>query len=104
MQPQRDVRVLGRVFRRAIHIDLIEGDLLRAFARDIFEVNGLDSKIFLGRRIHVVASGHAVEHVRLQHGVVALSAQRDPVIREDVGIELEMMPKLGKRGVLDPSA
>ena len=48
MQLQRDVRVLGRVFRRAIHVDLIEGDLLRALAGDILVVNGLDPEIFLG--------------------------------------------------------
>ena len=84
MQLQRDVRILRRIFRRAIHVDLIEGDLLRAFAGDIFVMNGLDAEILLGGRIHVVASGDAVEHVRLQHGIVALAAQRDAVIREHV--------------------
>ena len=94
MQPQRDVGVFRGIVRGAIHVDLIEGDLLRALARDIFVVNGLDSEILLGRRIHVVAGGHAVEHVGLQHGIVSLPAQRDAVVRKDVRIEFEMMPEL----------
>ena len=35
MQPQRDIGVLGGVFRSAIHLDLIEGKLLGALAGDV---------------------------------------------------------------------
>ena len=78
MQLQRDVRILGGIFGGAIHVDLIEGDLLRALARDILEVNGLDAEIFLGGRVHVVARRDAVEHVGFEHGIEALPASAMP--------------------------
>ena len=101
MQPQGDVRIFGRILRRTVHVDLVKGDLLRALARDVFVVNGFDSQILLGRRIHVVTRGHTVEHIRLQHGIVALPAQRDPVVCKYVRIELEVMPELGNGGIFD---
>ena len=50
MQLQRDVRILGGIFGGAVHIDLIEGNLLRALADHVLQMNGFDAEIFLGGR------------------------------------------------------
>ena len=101
MQTQRDVRILGGIPGRAIHIDLIERNLLGALARDIFELNGLDAKISLGGRVHVMAGRNAVEHVRFEHGVVALSRDRDAVVLQHVSVELQAMSHLRPGRVLE---
>ena len=95
MQLQRDVGILGRIFRGALHVDLIEGDLLRALAGDVLEVNGLDAEISHGARVHVVARRDAVEHIGFEHGVEALAVERDAVVGEHVRIEFQMMAELG---------
>ena len=85
VQPQCHVGVLGRVFGGALDADLVEADLLGALAGDVLEVNGAQAQVVRGHRIHVVAGGGAVEHVRLEHGVVALAAQLDAVVRRARG-------------------
>ena len=39
MQAQRDIRILSGIFRRLVHVDLVERQLLRALAGDILEVD-----------------------------------------------------------------
>ncbi len=95
VQPQRDVGVFGRIFGRLVHRHLAEGDLLRAFAGDVLVVNRLDAEILRGRRIHVVADGHAVPHVGFEHRVEAHAAQRDAVIGEHVCVVLQVVADLG---------
>ena len=71
VQPQRDVGVLGGVLGGALHRHLVEADLLGALAGDVLVVDGVDAEVVLRQRIHVVARGGAVQHVGLEHGVVA---------------------------------
>ncbi len=101
MQLQGHVRVLGGVFGGAIHVDLIEGDLLRALAGNVLEMNGLDAQILGDGRVHVVAGGDAVEHVGFEHGIVALAGERDAVVRQDVRVVLEVMAEFGLGEILE---
>ena len=87
--------VLSGIFRARVHVHLIEGDLLRALARDVFVMQWSSTpRYFCGGRIHVVARGNAVEHVGLEHGIEALALERDAVVREHVRVVLQMMPEL----------
>ena len=63
MQLQRDIRILGGILAGAVHIHLIERDLLGALAGHILEGDGLDAEILARGGVHVVARRDAVEHV-----------------------------------------
>ena len=45
MQLQRHVGIFRRVLGGAVEVDLVEGDLLRALAADVFEVDGFDAQV-----------------------------------------------------------
>ncbi len=60
----------------------------------------LQAQVVRGHRIHVVPRRRAVEHVGLEHGVVALAAQLDAVVGEHVHVEFQMLPELGVRRIL----
>ena len=62
-------------------------------------MNGLHPEIFLCRRIHVVARGHAVQYIGFQHGIETVAVERDLAVREDVGIVFQMMAQLGLGGI-----
>jgi len=81
---------------------LVEGNLFGAFAGDVFEVNRLDAQIALGGRVHIVAIGHAVQHIGLEHRVVALAFDRDAVIREHMAVIFEVMANFEFRRILEP--
>ena len=100
VQPQRDVGVFRGVLGRSLDAHLVEADLLGALAGDVLEMNGADAEVFRGHRVHVVARRRAVEHIGLEHGVVALAAQRDAVIGEHVHVEFHVRADLGVVRVL----
>jgi hypothetical protein len=52
-------------------------------------------------RVEVVARRRAVEHVGLEHRVVTDAGELDAVVAQHVCVELEMMPRLGTRGILE---
>ena len=75
MQLQRDVRVLGRVLGGALDRHLVERDLLRALAGDVLVLDRVDAEVQLRAGIHVVARRCRVQHVGLEHRVVAHAAR-----------------------------
>ena len=94
MQLQRDVRVLGRIRRRRFQVDLVECQLFRALAGDVFVMDGVPAEVQLRRRVHVVARRDAVQHVGLEHRVEGHALEPDPVTRQHVRVVLEMVPDL----------
>ncbi len=100
VQLQGHVGILGRVLRSALHRHLIEGQLLGALAGHLLERDGLDAQILRRRRVHVVARGHAVPDVGLEHGVVAHALDVDVVVGQHVGIVLQMLAELGQLRIL----
>ena len=99
MQAQRDVGILGRVASGRVEIDLIERDLLRAFADDVLVLDGGDAKVQGGDGVHVVARGRRVQHVGLEHRVVLDSAELHAVVLEDVRVVLQVMAELRCRAL-----
>jgi hypothetical protein len=104
MHAQRDVGVFGRVFRGFLDADLVEGDLLGALAGDILEMNGAHAQQVRSHRIHVVARRRAVEHIRLEHGVVALALQPYAVVLQHMDVELQVLADLAVVRILEHRA
>ncbi|CRI63432.1 hypothetical protein THIOKS11320081 [Thiocapsa sp. KS1] len=100
MQAQGHVRVFGGVVSGLLKRDLIEGELLRTLAGDVLEVDGVVVQVFLGQRVHVVASRRAVEDIAFEHGVVGDAAQLDGVTGQDAHVVLEVLADLVTLGVL----
>ncbi len=101
VQPQRDVRVLGGVVPGLLERDLVEGQLPRALAGDILEVDGVVVQVLLGQRVHVVPRRGAIEHVALEHGVVDDPTHRDRVARQDAHVVFEVLSDLRPLRVLE---
>ena len=101
MQLQGHVRVFGGVFAGAGDVDLIEGNLLRALSTDICVVNCFDAEVLFDRRIHVMPDHDAVEHIGLEHRVVLMAGERNPVIRENVAVELQVVAQFRPRRILE---
>ncbi len=101
MQPQGDVGILGCIGRCGLERDLVEGELLGALAGDCFELDGLLVQVLLRQRVHVVARCGAVEHVALQHGVVADALHLDASAGADAHVELQVLAELGAFGVFE---
>src|SRR5882762_10612164 len=62
--------------------------------------NGLHAEIFRSGRLHVMARRHAIEHIGFEHGVEPLPLERDAVVRQGVGVVLQMMSELWSGRVL----
>ena len=101
MQLQRDIRILGRIGPGLFQRDLIEGELFRAFAGDILEVDRLVPKVTFGQAVHVVASTTRVQHIGLEHGVEGDTAQRDPMVGQHAHVVLQVLPHLEPLRVLE---
>ena len=101
VQPQRHVGVLGGVFGGLLQRHLVERQLLRAFAGDVLVVDRLDAEVTQRGRVEVVPRGRAVQHIGLEHRVVADSAQLDPVVAQHVRVVLQVVAELRPPGVLE---
>ena len=101
VQPEGDVRALGRVLRRAFDRHLVERQLLRRPCRRCPRADGLDPEVPRRDRIEVVPCGGAVEHVGFEHRVVAHAGKLDAVVAQDMRVELEMVSCLGARWILE---
>ena len=100
MQTERDLGVLGGIRRRLFYWHLVEGQLLRTFASDVFKMNRPLTEIFERQGIQVVSAPRGIQYVGLQHCVVVNTAQGNTVIGQYVGIVFEMLAHLGGLGVL----
>ena len=102
VQLQRDVGVLGRVRRGRVDVDLVERQLLRALAGDVFVMNRLAAEVKPGHRIHVVAGRDAVQHVGLEHRIERHALQPDAVSGKHVGVVLEVVADLFLLRIFEP--
>ena len=103
VQLQRDVGILCRVRSRRFEIDLVECQLFGALAGYVFEANCLAPQVVTRCRVHVVASGDAVEYIGFEHRVKAHTRKFDTVAGEDVRVVLEVMADLWPLRVLQKS-
>ena len=101
MQPVSDVGNLRRVLGGALDRHLLEGQTIRALAGDGVVGQRRDVEM-AERKAREVVRLVRFEHVRLQHRVVRAAAKRDPVIRERVLDELEVVAELLPTRVLEP--
>jgi hypothetical protein len=101
VQLERDVRVLGRVLRGLVHRHLVERNLLRALARDVLVLDRVDPEVELRAGIHVVPRRGRVQHVGLEHRVVAHAGERDAAAQQHVRVVLEVMADLRPLRVLE---
>ncbi len=101
VQLQRDVGVLGGILGRLLECDLVEGDLFRALAGDVLVLDRVHVQVELGAGIHVVSRRARVQHVGLEHGVVAHAVEADAVVQQHVRVVLEVMADLRAVRVLE---
>ena len=94
VQAQSDVSVFGGVGPRSFQIDLVEGQLLGAFARNRFVGDGFFIKIGSGQAVHVVAGADRIQHVGLHHGVLGDALQLYVMVGQHVFVVLEVLPDL----------
>ena len=99
MQPQGNIGIFSRIGGRLLQFNLVEGQLLDAFARDLFEGHGLDPQI-LGRQIiHIVPGRRGVQHIGFEHGVEGNAPQFDAMIAQHVAIKLQILAYLTLAGI-----
>ena len=101
VQLQRDVRVFGRVLGGPLDRHLVEGDLLRALAGDVLVLDRVDAEVELRAGIHVVARRGRVQHVGLEHRVVAHAGEFDAAALQHVCVVLQVMADLPALRVLE---
>ena len=77
---------------------------LRSPARDVFEPDRVDPEVTRRDRVEVVPRRGAVEHVGLEHRVVAHAGKLDAVVAQHMRVELEMVSHLGARRILEQRA
>ena len=85
----------------ALDVDLRERDLARALAAKVLVAESAAAEVALGQALQPVGAV-GLEHVALEHGVVAHTRQRDAVVGEDVRVVLGVLRELGRAGVLEP--
>ena len=90
VQLQRDVRIFRRIFAGLFNRDLIEADLLRTFAGDLFKCNRLDAQMALAQVVHAMVHVR-FEYVGLQQGIMRHAAQHHAVISEYVHIVFQVL-------------
>jgi hypothetical protein len=69
-KPQRDVGILGGVWRCLVQRHEVERHLGFAGAGDLLERDGLQTEMFFGQLVHAVPVQAGVQRVGQQHGVV----------------------------------
>ena len=95
VQSKGDIGVFCRVGASLLQINLVEGQLLGAFAGDRFESDGLLAQVLPGQRVHVVTRPYGIEYVGLQHGVFRNAFQVDAVVGQHVLVVFEVLAELG---------
>ena len=78
----------------ALDRHLVERDLLRALAGDVLVLDRVDAEVELRAGVHVVARRGRVQHVGLEHRVVAHARELDAAALQHVRVVLEVMPDL----------
>ena len=94
MQLERNVGIFRRVATSLFQRNLVKGELILTLASDLFEGNGFMFQPAVGKTVHIVAARHAVENVRLEHGIERNPAQLNVVISQNAAIVFEILPDL----------
>ena len=83
------------------NIDLVELDLAGTFAAQVFKADAAASQVALsqaGQTMRFVD----LQHIALQHGVVAIALHLNAVVREHMAVVFDVLTQLGTGGVLQP--
>ncbi len=80
---QRDIGILGGVARGALDVDLVEADLPRALAAQVYVSNGVQPEV-AGAQLAEVVALVGFDDIALQHGVMFDTGQCDAVVGENV--------------------
>ena len=108
-RPQRAVHVQSlvgiftRVFRSTSYIDLRKGDLVRAFATQIFIGQTGTTHMTQGQAAQAMRFVH-FEHIALQHGVVLIAAHLNALVGQHMPVVFDVLPQLRAAGVFQPRA
>ncbi len=92
-EPQRHVRVFGRIFRRLLDRHAGEADEGAAGARDFADLDRLVLQIFGGEFVEAVAVAPGIENVGHQHRVVD-GRETQPALGEHDAIDLGVVHDL----------
>ena len=98
---QRLVGVFARVLGGFDNIDLIELDLVRALAAQVFVVNAAAPGMPLGQTGQAVRLMH-FEHIALQHGVMRVALHFNAVVGKHVAVVFDVLTQLGFGPVFQP--
>ena len=101
MQPKGNISILRRILRRARDLYLVETYPARTLPGDVVVTDGSDIEVPQRKVVHIMRT-MGFEHVRLQQGVMNDTVQRDPMIRKDVLVVLEVLPQFRLGGILQP--
>ncbi len=95
------VRVLTRILGRFGNIDLVELDLVRAFAAQVFVIDTAAPDMPLGEAGQAVRLVH-LQHITLQHGVVGVTLHLNAVVGKHVAVVFDVLSQLGPGRVFQP--
>jgi len=101
VQLQREIRVLRGIGRALLERHVVERQSFRATAGHAVVSNRLDAEVQPRRRLEVVPRRRAVQYVRLEHRVEAHATQLDAVVAQDMRGNLEVVPDLAARVILE---
>ncbi len=98
---QRLVGVFARIFGGLGDVDLVELDLVRALAAQVFVVDAAAAHVPLGQAGQAVRFGH-FQHIALQHGVVRIALHFHAVVGEHMAVVFDVLAQLGLGRVFQP--
>ena len=100
LELQRHIGILGGVLLDAFDVHKVHRQLLRAFADERFDLDGLVIEVFLRKGVHVVAR-LGIEQVVEDHRVVHAAPDRDAQPAQHHQVELDVLPDLGDLLILE---
>ena len=100
LELQRHIGILGGVLLDAFDVHKVHRQLLRAFADERFDLDGLVIEVFLRKGVHVVVR-LGIEQVVEDHRVVHAAPDRDAQPAQHHQVELDVLPDLGDLLILE---
>ncbi|GDU59233.1 hypothetical protein BvCmsSIP076_02108 [Escherichia coli] len=94
MQLQGDICIFGGVTSGFFEGNLVKGQLIFAFTRNLFKSDGFVLQPTFREAVHIVTPGNAIENVGLQHGIKRNPTQLNAVIRQNTAIVFQVLPDL----------
>ena len=94
MQSQRDIRILSCIFCGLFDGDVVKSDLFCTLTGNLFEGDNSLTEIFERQAAHIVATSDCIQYIRLEHGVVRYTAQRNAVVSQHIRIVLKVLTDL----------